>query len=39
MELNVIGLIVICLLLITLGIQIQVRKMNKKMDELLNRKS
>ena len=39
MELNIIGLVVICLLLITLGIQLQVRNMNKKLDELLNRKS
>jgi hypothetical protein len=39
MELNIIGLIVVCLLLITLGIQIQVRNMNKKLDELLQKKS
>jgi|APFre7841882654_1041346.scaffolds.fasta_scaffold02930_8 hypothetical protein len=39
MELNIIGLIVIFLLLITLGIQVQIRSVNKKLDELLNRKS
>jgi hypothetical protein len=39
MELTIIGLIVVFLLLITLGIQVQIRSMSKKLDELLNRKS
>ena len=39
MELTLIALIVVFILVITLGIQIQIRSISKKMDELLNRKS
>lgn len=39
MELTVIGLIVVCILIITLGIQVQIRNISKKMDELLKKKS
>jgi len=39
MELTLIGLIVVFILIITLGIQIQIRSMSKKMDELLKKKS
>ena len=39
MELTIIGLIVVCILIITLGIQIQIRNISKKMDELLKKKS
>jgi hypothetical protein len=38
MELTLIALIVAFLLVITLGIQVQIRKISKKMDELLKRK-
>jgi hypothetical protein len=38
MEQTIVFIIVVFLLVITLGIQIQIRNMNKKMDELLNRK-
>jgi hypothetical protein len=39
MEQTLIALIVVFLLLITLGIQLQIRNVSKKLDELLNRKS
>ena len=39
MEQTLIALIVVFLLLITLGIQLQIRSVSKKLDELLNRKS
>jgi hypothetical protein len=39
MEITLIALIVVFILVITLGIQIQIRSISKKMDELLNRKS
>jgi hypothetical protein len=39
MELTFIALIVAFLLLITLGIQLQIRNMSKKLDELLKKKS
>ena len=39
MELTVIALIVVFLLVITLGIQFQIRGVSKKLDELLKRKS
>ena len=39
MEITLIALIVVFILVITLGIQIQIRGISKKMDELLNRKS
>jgi len=39
MELNIVALIAVFLLVITLGIQIQIRNVSKKLDELLNRKS
>jgi hypothetical protein len=39
MELTLIALIVVFLLVITLGIQIQIRNVSKKLDELLSRKS
>jgi uncharacterized protein YneF (UPF0154 family) len=38
MELTIVFVIVVFLLVITLGIQIQIRHMNKKIDELLDRK-
>lgn len=38
MELTIVFVIVVFLLVITLGIQVQIRKMNKKIDELLDRK-
>jgi hypothetical protein len=39
MELNIVALIAVFLLMITLGIQIQIRTVSKKLDELLKRKS
>jgi len=39
MELTLIGLIVVFILIITLGIQVQIRGISKKMDELLKKKS
>ena len=39
MELNIVALIAVFLLMITLGIQIQIRNVSKKLDELLSRKS
>ena len=39
MELNIVALIAVFLLMITLGIQIQIRTVGKKLDELLSRKS
>jgi hypothetical protein len=39
MELNIVALIAVFLLMITLGIQIQIRTVSKKLDELLSRKS
>jgi len=39
MELTLIALIVVFILIITLGMQFQIRSISKKMDELLNRKS
>ena len=39
MELTLIALIVVFLLVITLGIQIQIRNVSKKLDEPLSRKS
>jgi hypothetical protein len=38
MEQNIIMLIVAFLLIITLGMQLQLRKINKKMDDLLQKK-
>ena len=39
MELNIVALIAVFLLVITLGIQIQIRNVSKKLDEPLSRKS
>jgi len=39
MELTLIGLVVVFILVITLGIQIQIRSISKKMDELLKKKA
>jgi hypothetical protein len=39
MEITLIALIVVFILLITLGIQVQIRNVSKKLDELLKRKS
>ena len=39
MELTLIALIVVFILIITLGIQFQIRGMSKKLDELLQKKS
>jgi hypothetical protein len=39
MELTLIALIVVFILIITLGIQFQIRSISKKMDELLKKKS
>ena len=39
MEITLIALIVVFILIITLGIQIQIRGISKKMDELLKKKS
>jgi hypothetical protein len=39
MELTLIALIVAFLLVITLGIQLQIRNISKKLDELLRKKS
>lgn len=39
MELTLIGLIVVFILVITLGIQFQIRNVSKKLDELLKKKS
>jgi len=39
MELNIVALIAVFLLVITLGIQIQIRSIGKKLDELLKQKS
>ena len=39
MELNIVALIAVFLLMITLGIQIKIRTVSKKLDELLSRKS
>jgi hypothetical protein len=38
MELTLIALIVVFILIITLGIQVQIRSISKKMDELLKKK-
>jgi hypothetical protein len=35
---NIMGLIVVFILLLTLGIQFQIRNMSKKIDELLDKK-
>ena len=34
---SVLGIIVVCLLVITLGLQMQVRSINSKIDELIRR--
>ena len=34
---SVLGIVVVCLMVITLGLQIQVRAMNQKIDELIQR--
>ena len=39
MEITFIALIVVFLLVITLGIQLQIRDISKKIDELLKKKS
>ena len=34
---SVLGIVVVCLMVITLGLQIQVRSMSSKIDELIRR--
>lgn len=34
---SILGIVVVCLMVVTLGLQIQVRAMNQKIDELIRR--
>jgi len=38
MEQNVVFWLIVCLLIVVLGLQIQIRNISKKMDELLQKK-